>query len=66
MDTINIIDAKINEIEYKIRRESKNVKLTRKQCEQMAKNLSKNGRKKIWKEKKVTTVVVTFFIKKHS
>ena len=47
MDTINIIDAKINEIEYKIRRESKNVKLTRKQCEQMAKNLSKNGRKKI-------------------
>lgn len=46
MNTINIIDAKINEIEHKIKRESKNVKLTRKQCEQMAKNLSKTGRRK--------------------
>lgn len=43
MNTINIIDAKISEIEGKIKRESKNIKLTRKQCEQMSKNLAKNG-----------------------
>lgn len=45
MDTINVIDAKLNEIANKIKRENKNVKLTRKQCEQMSKNLAK-GRKK--------------------
>ena len=42
MDTINVIDAKLNEIANKIKREKKNIKLTRKQCEQMAKNLAKN------------------------
>lgn len=41
MDTINVIDAKLNEIASKIKRENKNIKLTRRQCEQMAKNLSK-------------------------
>ena len=41
MDTINIIDAKLNEIAGKIKRESKNIKLTRKQCEQMSKTLMK-------------------------
>lgn len=41
MDSINIIDAKLNEISGKIKRESKNIKLTRKQCEQMAKTLIK-------------------------
>lgn len=41
MDTINVIDAKLNEIASKIKRENRNIKLTRRQCEQMAKNLSK-------------------------
>lgn len=41
MDTINIIDAKLNEISGKIKRENKNIKLTRKQCEQMSKTLIK-------------------------
>ena len=43
MDTINVIDAKLNEIATKIKRESKNIKLTRKQCDQMSKNLAKRG-----------------------
>ena len=42
MDTLNVIDAKLNEIASKIRRENKNINLTRKQCEHMAKNLQKN------------------------
>ncbi len=46
MDTLNVIDAKINEIESKIKRESKNIKLTRKQCAQMSKNLEKNKNKR--------------------
>ena len=46
MDTINIIDAKLNEIANKIKRENKNVKLTRKQCEQMSRNLAKSRKKK--------------------
>ena len=40
MDKINVINAKLNEINYKIRRERKNIKLTRKQCEQMSKTLA--------------------------
>ena len=44
MDAINIIDVKLNEIASKIKRENKNIKLTRKQCEQMSKTLAK-GRK---------------------
>lgn len=44
MDTLNVIDAKLNEIASKIKRENKNIKLTRKQCEQMSKNLSKQSR----------------------
>ncbi len=44
MDTINVIDAKLNEIANKIKRENKSICLTRKQCEQMSKNLAK-GRK---------------------
>ena len=46
MDTINVIDAKLNEIACKIKKENKNVKITRKQCEQMAKTLSKRKVKK--------------------
>jgi hypothetical protein len=42
MDTINVIDAKLNEIANKIKRENKNIKITRKQCAQMSKNLAKN------------------------
>lgn len=44
MDTFNVIDTKLNEIDSKIRRERKNVQLTRKQCEQMSKNLVKRKR----------------------
>ena len=44
MNTINIIDAKIDEIESKIKRESKNIMLTRKKCDQMSKSLVKNGK----------------------
>jgi len=46
MNTINIIDAKISEIENKIKRESKNIKLTRKQCDQMSKNLAKTSKRR--------------------
>jgi len=46
MDTINIIDAKLNEIADKIKRESKNIKLTRRQCNQMSKNLAKGQKPK--------------------
>ena len=46
METINVIDAKLNEIASKIRRENKNIRLTRKQCEQMSKNLEKKHTKK--------------------
>ncbi|MBQ8522835.1 MAG: hypothetical protein IJ458_04190 [Clostridia bacterium] len=46
MDTLNVIDAKLNEIANKIKRENKNIKLTRKQCEQMAKNLTKPKKRK--------------------
>lgn len=43
MDAINIIDVKLNEITSKMNRERKNIKLTRKQCEQMSKNLTKTS-----------------------
>lgn len=46
MDTLNVIDAKLNEIASRIKHESKNIKLTRKQCEQMSKNLAKNQKHK--------------------
>ena len=46
MDTLNVIDAKLNEIASKIKRENKNIKLTRKQCDQMSKNLVKNKNRK--------------------
>ena len=46
MDTINVIDAKLSEIANKIKRENKNIKLTRKQCEQMSKNLAKGSKQK--------------------
>ena len=46
MDAINIIDAKLQDIDNKIKRESKNIKLTRKQCEQMAKTLAKAKKSK--------------------
>lgn len=46
MDTINVIDAKLNEIASKIKSENKNIKLTRKQCEQMSKNLTKCQKRK--------------------
>ena len=45
MDTISVIDAKLNEIASKIKKENRNIKLTRKQCEQMSKNLVKNYKK---------------------
>ena len=41
MDTLNVIDAKLNEIASKIKRENRRVKLTRKQCEQRSKTLTK-------------------------
>lgn len=44
MDAINVIDAKLNEIASKIKSEHKNIKLTRKQCAQMAKNLAKKSK----------------------
>lgn len=46
MDAINVIDAKLNEIASAIKNENKNIKLTRKQCAQMAKNLAKNQKRK--------------------
>ena len=46
MDTINVIDAKLDEIANQIKRESINIKLTRKQCELMAKNLAKGRKRK--------------------
>lgn len=46
MDTINVIDAKLNEIASKIKNEHKNIKLTRKQCNQMSKNLEKIKKRK--------------------
>jgi hypothetical protein len=46
MDTINVIDAKLDEIASKIKRENKNICFTRKQCELMAKNLSKGNKRK--------------------
>lgn len=46
MDTINLIDAKLNEIANKIKRENKNIKLTRKQCDQMSKNLAKGQKRR--------------------
>lgn len=46
MDTINVIDAKLDEIANKMKHESKKIKLTRKQCDQMSKNLSKNQKLK--------------------
>ena len=46
MDTINVIDVKLNEISNKIKRENKNIKLTRKQCEQMAKTLTRMDKRK--------------------
>lgn len=46
MDTINIIDVKLNEIANQIKRENKKVKLTRKQCEQMSKTLAKVSKRK--------------------
>ena len=45
MDTLNVIDAKLNEIANKIKHESRNIVLTRKQCEQMSKNLVKNQKR---------------------
>ena len=45
MDTISVIDAKLNEIASKIKRENKKINLTRKQCEQMSKNLTKRKTK---------------------
>ncbi len=44
MDTINIIDTKLDEIASKIKREHKNIQLTRRQCEQMSRNLAKRKR----------------------
>lgn len=46
MDTINVIDVKLNEISNKIKRENKNIKLTRKQCEQMSKTLIRTDKRK--------------------
>lgn len=46
MDAINVIDAKLNEIASKIKRENKNIKLTHKQCNQMAKSLAKSRKRK--------------------
>lgn len=46
MDTINVIDVKLNEIANQIRQEGKKVQLTRKQCEQMSKTLAKRPKRK--------------------
>ena len=42
MDSISIIDVKLSEIANKIKKESKNIKLAQKQCEQVFKELTKN------------------------
>lgn len=46
MDTINLIDTKLNEIANQIKRENRNIKLTRKQCELMSKTLTKRKQQK--------------------
>ena len=40
MDALDIIDAKLNEIDIKIKCEKHKIKLTRKQCAQMSKYLT--------------------------
>ncbi len=42
MDSISVIDFKLNEIASKIKKESKNIKIAQKQCEQVSKELTKN------------------------
>ena len=42
MDSISVIDVKLSEIANKIKKESKNIKLAQKQCEQVSKELTKN------------------------
>ena len=42
MDSISVIDVKLNEIANKIKKESKNIKTAQKQCEQVSKELTKN------------------------
>lgn len=42
MDSISVIDVKLNEIANKIKKESKTIKLAKKQCDQISKELAKN------------------------
>lgn len=42
MDSISIIDVKLNEIASKIKKESKNIKIAQKQCDQVSKELFKS------------------------
>ena len=41
MDSVSIIDVKLEEIANQIKKESKNIKLAKKQCEQISKSLEK-------------------------
>ena len=42
MDSISVIDVKLNEIANKIKKESKNIKIVQKKCEQVSKTLTRN------------------------
>lgn len=42
MDSISVIDFKLNEIASKIKKDSKNIKIAQKQCEQVSKELTRN------------------------
>lgn len=42
MDSISVIDFKLNEIASKIKKESKNIKNAQKQCEQISKELTRS------------------------
>lgn len=46
MNTINLIDTKLDEIANQIKREKRNIKLTRRQCDLMSKNLAKRQQRK--------------------
>ena len=44
MDSISVIDVKLSEIASKIKKESKNIKIAQKKCEQLSKDLTRMGR----------------------
>mgnify|MGYP003312023894 CR=1 FL=1 len=42
MDSISIIDLKLNEIASKIKKETKNIKIAQKQCDHVSRILTKS------------------------